>query len=119
MNAVSQIVLAALRVHPARTVSRIELSALAGCSERDVRTAISELRRQGWLVVGDAAGYRIAQNVEEVHQVVRALTSQIKSLQEVVEAMQMAANVRFAVRAIHPQDTLKGYESPVRSPGHP
>ncbi len=95
MNAKSQIVLAALRVHPGRTMCRTELAALAGCSERDVRTAISELRRAGWLIVGDAAGYRIAQNVEEVHQVVRALTSQIRSLQEVVEAMQVAASARF------------------------
>ena len=95
MTIASQIVLAALRVHPARTVSRIELAQLASCSERDVRTAISELRRQGWLVVGDAAGYRIAQDVEEVHQVVRALMTQIRSLQEVVEAMQVAASARF------------------------
>jgi biotin operon repressor len=97
MNIASEIVLAMLRVHPARTVSRGELAQLAQCSERDVRSAISELRRAGWLIVGDATGYRIAQSVEEVHQVVRALTSQIKSLQEVVEAMQVAASVRFAV----------------------
>lgn len=95
MNVTCEVVLAALRVHPARFVSRIELSALAGCSERFVRTAISELRRQGWLIVGDAAGYRIAQNADEVHQVVRALECQIESLQEVIAAMRAASYLRF------------------------
>ena len=95
MNMASQVVLAALRVHPTRSVSRIELSVLAGCSERDVRTAISELRRQGWLVVGDAEGYWIAQNADEVHQVLRALECRIESLQEVIAAMRAASYLRF------------------------
>jgi len=112
-------VLAALRVHPTRSVSRIELSVLVGCSERDVRTAISELRRQGWLVVGDVAGYRIAQNVEEVHQVVRALTSQIRSLQEVVDAMQMAASTRFEGDVPRITLTNRGRFINRPSPGHP
>jgi len=95
MTIISTVVLAALRVHPARAVSRCELCALSGGSDRMVRAAISELRRAGWLIVGDEAGYQFAQNIEEVNQVITNLERQERSLHEVVEVMREAAVLRF------------------------
>ena len=109
-----QIVLAALRVHPGRSVSRAELATWANCPERQIRTAISDLRRQGWLVVGDAAGYRIAQTVEEVQQTVTTLERQICSLEEVISAMRTAALARFGISGYPP--CRAGVQL---SPGHP
>jgi biotin operon repressor len=97
-----QVVLAALRVHPGRAMSRAELATLADCSERQIRTAISDLRRQGWLVVGDASGYRIAQTVEEVIHTVMSLERQIHSLDEVITAMRTAALSRFGISGYPP-----------------
>lgn len=95
MTLISMVVLAALRVHPSRAVSRVELDAICGCTDRAVRAAISELRRAGWLIVGNESGYRFAQNIEEVNQVIMSLERQERSLHEVIEAMREAAALRF------------------------
>ena len=95
MTIISTVVLAALRVHPARAVSRCELCALSGGSDRMVRAAISELRRAGWLIIGDESGYRFAQNIEEVNQVIMSMERQERSLHEIVEVMREAAALRF------------------------
>lgn len=91
----SQIVLAALRVNPQRAVGRAELMALTGCSSREVRMAISELRRGSWLIVGDGAGYRFARNAEEVKRMISDLERQERTLQEVRQALTEAVRLRF------------------------
>ncbi len=60
-----------------------------------VRAAISELRRAGWLIVGDEAGYRFAKTIEEVNQVITNLERQERSLHEMVQVMREAAEDRF------------------------
>ena len=95
MTIISTVVLAALRVHPTQMLSRNELRALSGGSDRMIRAAISELRRAGWLIVGDESGYRFAQNVEEVNQVITSMERQARSLHEGMEVMREAATLRF------------------------
>jgi DNA-binding GntR family transcriptional regulator len=108
MTIVSAVVLAALRVHPARKVSRCELCALSGCSDRAIRAAISELRRAGWLIVGDESGYWFARSVEEVNQVIMNLERQERSLHEIIEAMRGAAMFWFGEFPCLPTPTRPG-----------
>jgi len=95
MMIISAVILEALRVHPIGEMSRNELCALSGGSDRIIRASISELRRAGWLIVGDESGYRFAQNIEEVNQVITSLERQERSLCEVIHAMREAATLQF------------------------
>lgn len=62
----TEIVLAALRNYPGKSLSSAELQTMAGATERQVRAAISRLRRGGWLIVGDRDdGYRFARNMAD------------------------------------------------------
>lgn len=119
MNITSQIVLATLRVHSSRAVNRSELTMQAGCSSRELRKVISELRRAGWLIVGDESGYRFAQTVEEVNQVITNLERQERSLHEVVEVMREAAEDRFGQEEGAETAPLQDGETIHPSPGHP
>jgi hypothetical protein len=90
-----QLVIAQLRLHPFRPVSGIELQMTAQATERQVRAAISALRRGGWLIVGNWSGYHIARDMAEVAGTVDEIMQQVHALQEIVTAMTEAAALRF------------------------
>lgn len=77
-------------------LGRGDLCALVGCSDREVRAAVAELRRHGHLVVvADGGGYRIAQSVEELHVFTAVMRRRIQALVEAIEAMEETAARRF------------------------
>lgn len=95
MDIISQVVLAALRVHPARSIGQAELAGWAGCTNRQVRAAIADLRRQGWLIMGNGSGYYFARNIDEVHRFLARIADQICQLEDLRAALYQAARVRF------------------------
>lgn len=87
---ITETVLAALQNHH-RSLSGVALKVMVGGTERQIRAAISTLRRGGWLVVGDWSGYRFAQNVKEVEEIANRLEEQAKMLQETAQIMRVSA----------------------------
>jgi biotin operon repressor len=77
-------------------VTRAALCALTGCSEREVRAAVAELRRHGHLVIStDDGGYRMARSVEEVRAYTQTLIWRLWRLWETVAAMESSAAKHF------------------------
>jgi len=76
-------------------VERGELVQALHSNDRLVREAISDLRRQGHLIVSDEGGYRFALNFEDVFHCVRSIERQARVLNEVASAMKTAAAQRF------------------------
>ena len=89
---ITQTVLAALRHHPTRSVRGCELKLIAGGTDRQVRASISELRRLGWLVVGNwSRGYHFASDEAEVEEVAHKLEEQARALVEIARMMRESA----------------------------
>jgi len=77
-------------------VERGELVQALHSNDRLVREAISDLRRQGYLIIGDEnGGYRLARNYEDVFRFVGTITREARVLDEVASAMLMAAAKQF------------------------
>lgn len=77
-------------------LSRSDLCKKLNCNDRTLREAVRELRCQGYLIVADpAGGYRFARRGEEVYGYTGTLISRIKSLREVVDAMEDSAEREF------------------------
>ncbi len=92
---VTELVLASLRVHPSHTLSGLELQSMASATERQVRAAISALRRKGWMIVGDWGGYRFARDAAEVNAIIRRLEEQSRALQETAAVLRVASSLCF------------------------
>ncbi len=56
------------------------LAALCGCSERQIRTMVRELRRQGHPICADDAGYYYAATEEEYQALQRQLDNRAKDM---------------------------------------
>jgi len=77
-------------------MSRQTLCHRLGCSDRVLRAAIVELRKQGHLIIADEdGGYRFARSVDEVLGYTGSLKSRIGSLWEVIRLMEAAAERQF------------------------
>lgn len=82
-----------------QALSRRNLCKMLDCDDRVLREAVRELRVRGYLIVADpTGGYRFARHGEEVYEYVSTLTSRIRSLREVTEAMNEAAQRQFGPR---------------------
>ena len=78
------------------SLARVDLCRLTGCSAREVRAGVAELRRQGYLIVtAPGGGYRIAKSEAEVTEFTAALQQRIRSLTAVIEAMEAKAAEQF------------------------
>jgi len=87
-------ILTVLKRH-ARFVTRAELVQSTRSNDRQVREAISDLRRQGQLIVGDEGGYRFAQTWDDVFHCISRIEHQVHVLNEVKLAMLTAAVQQF------------------------
>jgi len=77
-------------------LSRDTLCNRVGCSDRVLRAAVVELRRQGHLVIADGSGgYRLARNADEVAAYTASLKSRVRALREIIDVMEGAAEQRF------------------------
>lgn len=78
-------------------ISREDLCRKLDCNDRTLRQAVRELRCQGYLIVADpdTGGYRCARRGEEVYAYTGTLVSRIRSLREVVDAMEDSARREF------------------------
>ena len=94
MDVIAQVVLATLRVHPSRSIGQAELATLAGCTNRQVRTAVNHLRRQGWLIVGDSNGYHFARDIEEERKFLKRISDQIHHLEDLQAAFYQTMRLR-------------------------
>lgn len=84
----------------ARAMSRGELSELCGCSVREVRAALGDLRRDGVLVVADEqGGYRLATSTAEVEAYTARLKRRVQALREICDAMDQAAACLWGQRS--------------------
>jgi biotin operon repressor len=75
------------RLQGGQNVGGADLQATADATERQIRDAISKLRRRGVLVVGNWNGYHLARNDDEVYLCVGEIMEQIRNLQEVANGM--------------------------------
>jgi biotin operon repressor len=83
-----------------QALSRETLCKQLGCGDRALRWAVRELRCQGYLIVAEpgGSGYRFAREREEVDAYTASLTSRIRALREVVDAMRSSAVQEFGPR---------------------
>ena len=82
-----------------QALSRTNLCQMLDCDDRLLRMAVRELRVRGYLIVADpTGGYRFARHGNEVYEYVGTLTSRIRSLREVSEAMTAEAQRQFGPR---------------------
>lgn len=84
------IILSALKRHR-RPLSGDELQIMCQVNRRQVRMAISSLRRNGYLIVGNWGDYHMARNVDEVEAVAVEMERQAVVLVEIAQAMRSAA----------------------------
>lgn len=81
---------------PDGTFQRNYISRWCNVTDRDMRKAVAELRKQGHLIVADeSAGYRLAMSVEDVRRYTATLRSRITALAQVVKAMEAEAAKQF------------------------
>lgn len=98
-----RVVLQVLQHHrgAASAVSKAELTAnvsrIIGASERQIRLAIEELRRQGVLVcaMSSAGGYFIADNRQEVDAFLAEYLARVREISQTAHAMSDAAVREF------------------------
>jgi len=98
---VAPVVLEQLRTWRAsgQALSRRALAHRCECSDRVLRFAVAELRRQGHLIIAeDAGGYRLAQTPEDVEAYVNTLKSRCQALREIIDRMQASSDRQFAGR---------------------
>lgn len=89
------------------TLSRQDLMGLTGLSDRVIRAAIGELRRQGYLIIADeGGGYRFARSAGEVLTYTASLKSRVDALREVVKAMETAAKDQFGEGSLAQQMSM-------------
>jgi biotin operon repressor len=88
-------------------LSRQDLVGMTGLSDRLIRSAIAELRRQGYLIIADEnGGYRFARSVDEVLAYTASLKSRVDALREVVTAMESAAEDQFGSGSLAQQMSM-------------
>lgn len=90
-TAIAQLILGELKFNDPRHVSGDELKLCAQVNDRQIRAAISELRRHGQLIVGNWNGYYLARSPEEVYATVGELRRQVQNILAVADAMMEAA----------------------------
>lgn len=81
-------------------LSRESLRRRLNCGDRALRWAVRELRCRGHLIIAEPGGkgYRFAREREEVDAYTASLTSRIRALREVVDAMRDSAVQEFGPR---------------------
>jgi len=94
-SATTAIVLAAIQMLGNRQVGGDELKTIAKANDRQVRAAISTLRRQGHLIVGNWHGYYFARNASDVYACIGELRRQAQAVLAVADAMMEAAAIVF------------------------
>lgn len=77
------------------SLARADLCGLTGCSDREVRQAVAELRRNGHLVVPAQGGYRLAESADEVTTYTATLRERVHALATVINAMEAAASSKW------------------------
>jgi hypothetical protein len=89
-------------------LTRADMCGRLHCTDRVLRAAIAELRRQGHLVVAqaDEGGYRLARSWAEVTGYTASLKSRIQSLQEIIGVMETTARTRFGPAPAARQEAL-------------
>lgn len=97
-SAIKSLVLAVLQEfrRSGYSLSRQDLCARVGTSDRVLRAAVAELRRDGHLVVAEeTGGYQLARSWDEVERYTASLRSRITALREIVDAMERGATQQF------------------------
>lgn len=74
-----------------RVLSRLALAQLCGCTERELRLAVRELRRGGQPVVAERGGFRLAVDLDEVLAYTATLRRQAEATMELVARVEGAA----------------------------
>ena len=91
----TEVVLTVLQMNGRREVGGDELKAIAQANDRQVRAAISTLRRQGKLIVGNWHGYYFARNASDVYACIGELRRQAQAVLAVADAMMESAAIVF------------------------
>ncbi len=100
-NDCKQIIINIFKNRPGRrNALRIdELQKLTGINNRELRASISELRKQGILILSSCAkrpyGYYLAETPEEVREGVADLISRARDLSETIRGIQKGAESSF------------------------
>lgn len=100
-DAVTSALLLALGRGRARAVPAKDLAARIGLTERNVRAAIEQLRRAGYLVgsasSGERPGFYLIITREELEDTARHMTSRARHIFTTVSAMRRAAQIAFGL----------------------
>lgn len=94
MSSARQIASEALAVLARRNgqgLARRDLARLCGCTERELRQAVSLLREDGHLVLADQGRYRLARDRDEVLAYTSVLRQQVQATVEVIQSLEQAA----------------------------
>lgn len=82
--------------HKTYILTRADMTGRLGITDRVLRAAVAELRKQGHLVVADEnGGYRFAVSWNDVNRYTASLKSRIAALREIVAEMETTAARTF------------------------
>lgn len=82
------VVLSLIPVGKGNAVNQKKLVELTGFNDRDIRSIVQSLRKEGNLICSNTYnGYWIAENIQELNETIRQLTAQKMTLEDTINCL--------------------------------